>query len=351
MSGQTAKSLGWVALLVLVTGVNPALPANPAGADDCRSGPNSPAPAGTHWYYRLDWATQRKCWYVRAQSRRTSLATAPAVGVPASAPHSVLVRFDPIPAPEIVPTSPSPSYNAAAPSVRAEASVLPETSAPVSGRIIDGTARQSALDKSTPPTEEARAVQAGASSETGVRAAAAPSAVSPDPPIAVASPIQTAESAATSPANRADAVFDQAENGAQNGGPNNNAATPITIFPVLALGLALLGMGSRFLIKHAAARRAQTNVGGLERERTNDQGRREARDGLRRQESVVEVQEFHSFVSAVSDEDTLRADGDAVKITRDIGRRRHRLAQLRQNIEWMLRSATGPYASPLQEHR
>ena len=121
MSGQTAKSLGWVALLVLVTGVNPALPANPAGADDCRSGPNSPAPAGTHWYYRLDWATQRKCWYVRAQSRRTSLATAPAVGVPASAPHSVLVRFDPTPAPEIVPTSPSPSYNAAAPSVRAVA--------------------------------------------------------------------------------------------------------------------------------------------------------------------------------------------------------------------------------------
>ena len=350
MSGQTAKSLGWVALLVLVTGANPALPANPAGADDCRSGPNSPAPAGTHWYYRLDWATQRKCWYVRAQSRRTSLVTAPAMGVPASAPRSVLAPSDPTPALETASPSPSLSYNAAAPSVRAETSVLAETSAPVSSRIFDETARQSVLDKSTAPTEEAPAVQTAASSETGARAAAAPSAASPDPPIAVAS-VQTQESAATSTRNRADVVSDQAENSAQSGGLNNNTTTPITIFPVLALGLALLGMGSRFLIKHAAARRAQTNVGGLERERTNDQGRREAREGLRRQESVVEVQEFHSFVSAVSDEGTLRADGDVVKITRDIGRRRHRLAQLRQNIEWMLRSAAGPYPSPLQEHR
>ena len=111
------------------------------------------------------------------------------------------------------------------------------------------------------------------------------------------------------------------------------------IFPVLALGLALLGIGSRFLIKHDAARRAQVD----------DRGRHEGRDGLHRQVSVIEGQEFHSFVSVVSDQGTLRADGDAVKITREISKRRHKLAQLRQHIERMLRSATGPYAQPLQE--
>jgi hypothetical protein len=350
MSGQTAKSLAWLALLVLVTGAGSVLPANPAAAEDCRSGPNSPAPAGTHWFYRLDWATQRKCWYVRAQSRRTSQATAPAMGVPTSVPRSAPAPSDPTSAPEAAPPSPSSSYSAAAPSLRAETSALKETSAPVSAKTIDGSAWQSAQDKNAALSEEAPAVQTGASSETGARAAAVPSPVSPDQPIAVAS-VQTQESAATSPRNRADIVSDQAENTAQSGGPNNSTATPITIFPVLALGLALLGMGSRFLIKHAAARRAQIAIDGLEHQRTNDQGRREGRDGLRRQESVVEAPEFHSFVSAVSDEGTLRADGDAVKITRDIGRRRHRLAQLRQNIESMLRSATGPYASPLQEHR
>ena len=70
------------------------------------------------------------------------------------------------------------------------------------------------------------------------------------------------------------------------------------VFPVLALGLALLGIGSRFLIKHDAARRAQVN----------DRGRHEGRDGLHRQESVIQGQEFHSFVSVVSDQGTLRGE-------------------------------------------
>lgn len=33
-------------------------------ADDCLSKPNAPSPAGQHWYYRLDRATHRECWYL-----------------------------------------------------------------------------------------------------------------------------------------------------------------------------------------------------------------------------------------------------------------------------------------------
>jgi hypothetical protein len=170
----------------------------------------------------------------------------------------------------------------------------------------------------------------------------------PDPPTAVAS-VKTLESAPDPIGSRADVVPDEAENSARSGGPINNAATPILIFPVLALGLAMLGIGSRFLIKRAALRRAQIVMDEPALDRTSDQVRDAGQDVLRPQESVVkesvvEGREFHSFVSAVSDEGPLRADGDAVKIAREIGKRRHKLAQLRQNIEWMLRSVAGPYA-------
>jgi hypothetical protein len=347
MSGQTARSFAWVAILVLVSGAHLVLPADSARAADCRSAPNSPAPAGTHWYYRLDWPTQRKCWYVRAPGRRANQAAVPAMVVPAIASHSAPAPSDPTPVTDAAPTPPSLS-DSTAPSPHPETSAFKEISAPVSTRAIDRTPGQSAFDKSTALTEEA--LQAGMSLEPGVRATTAPVAASPDPPIAVTS-VKTQEPAATATRNRADAVSSEAENGTPSGGLVNNGATPMMIFPVLALGLALLGIGSRFVIKHAAARRTQTVIDEAPRDRANDQGRHEGWDTLHRQVSVAEGQEFHSFVSAVSDRGALRADGDAVKITREIGKRRHKLAQLRQSIEWMLRSAAGPYAEPLQEHR
>jgi hypothetical protein len=33
-------------------------------ADDCLSKPNAPSPPGQHWYYHLDRATHRECWYL-----------------------------------------------------------------------------------------------------------------------------------------------------------------------------------------------------------------------------------------------------------------------------------------------
>lgn len=46
-------------------------------ADDCLSAPKDETPAGSHWYYRLDHATKRHCWYLREESERLSQATAP----------------------------------------------------------------------------------------------------------------------------------------------------------------------------------------------------------------------------------------------------------------------------------
>jgi hypothetical protein len=46
-------------------------------ADDCLSAPNAPVPDGSHWYYRIDRATKRHCWYIREQGERLSQIRAP----------------------------------------------------------------------------------------------------------------------------------------------------------------------------------------------------------------------------------------------------------------------------------
>jgi hypothetical protein len=65
MSNRTAKFVsaifaGLLASVALTTESNSAAPA----ADECLSGPSNPAPEGGHWYYRVDRATKRHCWYL-----------------------------------------------------------------------------------------------------------------------------------------------------------------------------------------------------------------------------------------------------------------------------------------------
>ena len=91
------KSFGSKTLIALgltsVVGVT--LPTAAARAEDCLAAPNSPAREGTRWYYRLDRATQHKCWYTRAldqpaQQAATSFKTtlpAPAFAIPIPRPR------------------------------------------------------------------------------------------------------------------------------------------------------------------------------------------------------------------------------------------------------------------------
>ena len=76
-----------VSFLMLGAGVG--APGNNLHAEECLSAPDSPSPQGTHWHYRLDWATQRKCWYLRAPARslRRAAAAATATATPAPPEH------------------------------------------------------------------------------------------------------------------------------------------------------------------------------------------------------------------------------------------------------------------------
>jgi hypothetical protein len=52
---------------LLLSGIGVGLPIDSASADDtCAGAPGVAAPAGQHWYYRMDRVKQRKCWYLHA---------------------------------------------------------------------------------------------------------------------------------------------------------------------------------------------------------------------------------------------------------------------------------------------
>jgi hypothetical protein len=58
--------IGALASVPLVVATNGVARATEA----CLSGPKGTAPKGSHWYYRIDHATNRNCWYVRAEGEK-----------------------------------------------------------------------------------------------------------------------------------------------------------------------------------------------------------------------------------------------------------------------------------------
>jgi hypothetical protein len=63
-------------------------------ADECLAAPNAAAPAGSHWYYRLERPTQRKCWYIGEAGRAIHSASPnlrAAAKLPAPPPAQVAV--------------------------------------------------------------------------------------------------------------------------------------------------------------------------------------------------------------------------------------------------------------------
>lgn len=62
--------------------------AEPANtADECLAAPNTETPKGSHWFYRLEKGTKRKCWYLADASKAAK--TAAAVPAPRSAEQNL----------------------------------------------------------------------------------------------------------------------------------------------------------------------------------------------------------------------------------------------------------------------
>jgi hypothetical protein len=61
-------SFAGLLLAGVVARAEPAASASPSADADCLAKPNAPSASGNHWYYRLDRATGRRCWYQRPTS-------------------------------------------------------------------------------------------------------------------------------------------------------------------------------------------------------------------------------------------------------------------------------------------
>jgi len=60
--------------------------AQTGAADDCLSAPKEGTPDGSHWYYRVDRATKRHCWYLRQVGDKLSQSRAPSYRSAKSSP-------------------------------------------------------------------------------------------------------------------------------------------------------------------------------------------------------------------------------------------------------------------------
>src|SRR5262249_11680608 len=111
------RSLVPTILAVLVAASVAADRAARAG-DACLGGPNADAPHGKHWYYRLDHAAHRKCWYLGPQSARVVRRVVPTKRHAAARPKAQ-VEAPIASARQVAPPSPEAAV-AATPVVAAE---------------------------------------------------------------------------------------------------------------------------------------------------------------------------------------------------------------------------------------
>jgi hypothetical protein len=246
-----------------------------ASADNCLTAPNSSAPQGSHWYYRVDRANQRKCWYFRVPGEPAPQATAQATSEAAPAAQSQLI-------PRLTnssagaPTSISPSEIAP---------LLPHTKmlagkpnpAPVGNtgtdKLVQGSEQEG---NAAPSTLVPPAPQASQSTQTSPQVdgpapvplaawpVASPAVVRSNPQERIAVPI---DARAGSVRPKADArASDDAESTARGGEPTTRARMAVSLikptpmkFLILGLGLAVIGILSRMVMKIAIARRARFN--------------------------------------------------------------------------------------------
>jgi hypothetical protein len=76
MPSRTAKFVS-AAFAGILAGVTTASNGAAPATDNCLSGPKDQAPQGSHWYYRIEHATQRHCWYLKDEREKLSQAVSP----------------------------------------------------------------------------------------------------------------------------------------------------------------------------------------------------------------------------------------------------------------------------------
>src|SRR5258708_7354482 len=88
MQNRTAKFVSAIFASLLAGACLTTVSDNTAhAADSCLSGPKGALPQGGHWYYRIDHATKRHCWYIGDEKEKLTRA-APQGSPPSANPGS-----------------------------------------------------------------------------------------------------------------------------------------------------------------------------------------------------------------------------------------------------------------------
>ena len=157
-----------------------------AAPTDCLAAPNGAAPKGQHWYYHLDHASQRKCWYVRDLG--AAAAAAPSQQADSAAPAAIVTK-QPAGA-----TGPEAAASAR-PAERAMSAPLASGPWPQSSRPAAGAATASGVDEVSTPPSPAKPGDARAAAPLQPAPAANAASVSNDPSPVVANSVQNATAA------------------------------------------------------------------------------------------------------------------------------------------------------------
>lgn len=260
MPSRLAGSIPIIATLVL-TALGVGAPTSSARAEDCLASPNSPAPNGSWWYYRLDLPTQRKCWYLRALGRSaqpTAERATTTYGQPARAGSALFESTRPsdsaedsTPSLPAADTAPVGSIVQEAPatqaSTRGETNVptAPPTQndAPATSATIQQSADEGKVADSLP---ERPAQETSASSQTNAQAAAVDAADMDAVPRIKAHAVSADDPAASVP-------DDYIERVVRSRKQASNEQAPITFF-VIGIGLAVIGISFHFVRRLRLAR-------------------------------------------------------------------------------------------------
>ncbi|MEA3022560.1 MAG: hypothetical protein QOK01_1412 [Alphaproteobacteria bacterium] len=147
-------------------------PAAPAAADECLAKPNGPSPRGSHWFYRIDRANNRHCWYLRgigSNAGQTETRPSRAAVTPTARPGT--------PTPADPPMLDTPVWPASPPAIAPPASAAPATTVDASPtQAADAVAAQTPAPPSRDPrvdapnpSRDAKAAKRTAAAQAGDR--------------------------------------------------------------------------------------------------------------------------------------------------------------------------------------
>jgi hypothetical protein len=153
-----------------------AIPSSSHAAETCIAAPTQPAPQGSHWYYRLERATQRKCWRLVKLDQQ-----------PQSAAKQVAPQGEPADEADAAPAAATSAGRVQSPQhgwLTRSASAVPETAAPTQG-TPDRASEPADDQAAASPPVSAAPPPVSAPQEQAIEAAA------PVAPVQAAEPKQT----------------------------------------------------------------------------------------------------------------------------------------------------------------